>query len=204
MCGHNETLLPSNLADVLIHLHIPKMLRAGILFGTCGCSELAGGLGVNSSKSEQIRRQAGADCDLKWERAYTWVVESSGLKLKTKTDAIIKTVEPLGESRTLVVTITKNTTSQAGTYEIDFIGECSSIFSCVPSVAETRTRFANFVLAAELVLTRHYLTASPYQAIAALWLSSFAADSPAGVCKSVLSGAGRDRLVRLTSACVLS
>ena len=145
MCGHNETLLPSNLADVF-HLHIPKMLIAGVLFGTCGCSELAGGLG-NSSKSEQIRCQAGPDCDLKWKRAYTWVVESSGLKLKTKTDAIIKTEEPPGESRTLVVTITKNTTSQSGTYEIDFIGECSSIFSCVPSAGETRTRFANFVLA---------------------------------------------------------
>jgi hypothetical protein len=148
MCGsQRNSFTVKSRADVLIHLHIPKMLIAGVLFGTCSC-QLAGGLAVNSSKSEQIRCQAGPECDLKWERAYTWVVESSGLKLKTKTDAIIKTVEPPGESRTLVVTITKNTTSQSGTYEIDFIGECSSIFSCVPSVAETRTRFANFVLAA--------------------------------------------------------
>ena len=149
MHGHNKTLLPSDLADVLIHLHIPKVLIAGVLFGTCSCSGVAGGLGVNSSKSEQIRCQAGPDCDLKWQRAYTWVVESSGLKLKTKTDAVIKTVEPPGESRTLVVTITKNTTSQSGTYEIDFIGECSSIFSCDPSAAETRTRFTNFLLGAD-------------------------------------------------------
>jgi hypothetical protein len=52
------------------------------------------------------------------------------------------------ESRTLVVTITKNPTSQPGTYEIDFIGKCSSILSCIPSDAESRTRFANFVLTA--------------------------------------------------------
>ena len=149
MCGHNETLLPSNLADVLIRLHIPKMiLIAGVLFGTCSCSEVTGGLGVNSSKSEQIGCQAGPDCDLKRERAYTWVVESSGLKLKTRTDGLIKTVESPEESRTLVVTITKNPTSQPGTYEIDFIGECSSILSCIPSGAESRTRFTNFVLTA--------------------------------------------------------
>jgi hypothetical protein len=97
---------------------------------------------------QQVRCQAGPDCDLKWERAYTWVVESSGLKLKTRTDGLIKTAESPGESRTLVVTITKNPTSQPGTYEIDFIGKCSSIFSCIPSDAESRTRFANFVLTA--------------------------------------------------------
>jgi hypothetical protein len=77
------------------------------------------------------------------------VLESSGLKLRTKTDGPIKTVEPSGDSRTLVVIITKNPTSQSSIYEIDFIGKCSSALSCVPSVAESRTRFANFVLAAD-------------------------------------------------------
>jgi hypothetical protein len=101
------------------------------------------------SKSEQIRCQVGPDCDLKWERAYRWVVESSGLNLKTKTDGLIKTAESPGNDRTLVVTITKNLASQSGIYEIDFIGKCLSIWSCVPSAAESRTKFVNFVLAAE-------------------------------------------------------
>ena len=122
-------------------------LIAGVLFGACSCSELAGDLSV--SKPEQIRCQVGPDCDLKWERAYTWVVESSGLKLKTKTDGLIKTAESPGNDRTLVVTITKNPTSQSGIYEIDFIGKCLSIWSCTPSVAESRTSFANFVSAAD-------------------------------------------------------
>ena len=146
MCRRNETLLPSKLPDVLIQLHIPKLLIAGVLFfGTCGCSEIAGDFGA--SKPEQIRCQAGPDCDSKWERAYKWVVENSGLKLKTKTDGLIKT-ETGGEERTLVVTITKNPTPQSGTYEIDFIGRCPSLLSCVPSAQETRTKFANFVSAA--------------------------------------------------------
>ena len=120
-------------------------LIAVVLFGACSCSELAGDFGV--SKPEQISCQAGPDCDLKWERAYKWVVENSGLKLKTKTDGLIKT-EADGEDRTLVVTITKSPILQSGTYEIVFIGKCPSLLSCVPSAAESRTRFANFVSAA--------------------------------------------------------
>ena len=122
-------------------------LIAGVLFGACSSSEFAGDLSV--SKPEQIRCQVGPDCDLKWERAYTWVVESSGLKLKTKTDGLIKTAESPGNDRTLIVTITKNSTWQSGIYEIDFIGKCLSIWSCTPSVAESRTSFANFVSAAD-------------------------------------------------------
>jgi hypothetical protein len=78
--------------------------------------------------------------------ASTWVVESSGLQSKTKTDGLIKTAESPGNDRTLVVTITKNPTAQPGTYEIDFIGKCTSIWSSIPSDAESRTGFANFVL----------------------------------------------------------
>jgi hypothetical protein len=119
---------------------------AGVLFGVCSCSGLAGDSGV--SKPEQIRCQVGPDCDLKWERAYTWVVERSGLKLKTKADGFIKTAESPGNDRTLVVTITKNSGSQSGIYEIDFVGKCTSIWSCIPSEAESRTNFTNFVSAA--------------------------------------------------------
>jgi hypothetical protein len=132
-----------------LYLYRMRYLRVAfitsVLFGACSCSDLSGDSGV--SKSEQIRCQVGPDCDSKWERAYKWVVENSGLKLKTKTDGLIKT-ETGGEERTLVVTITKNPTPQSGTFEIDFIGKCPSLWSCVPSAAESRTRFANFVSAA--------------------------------------------------------
>jgi hypothetical protein len=126
--------------------YLRLLLIAGVLLGACSCSKVAGDL--EESKPEQIWCQAGPDCDLKWERAYRWVVESSGLKLKTKTDGLIKTAESPGDSRTLVVIITKNPSSQPGTYEINFIGKCTSIWSCIPSDAESRASFANFVSAA--------------------------------------------------------
>jgi hypothetical protein len=125
------------------------LLITGVLFSACGCSEGTHDLDVNLSKSDQIRCQAGPDCESKWERAYKWVLESSGLKLGTKTDGLIKTEEPPGASRTLVIIVSKNPTSHPSIYEINFIGKCSSILSCIPSVAESRTRFANFVLGAD-------------------------------------------------------
>ena len=127
--------------------YLRLLLIAGVLFGASSCSELSGDSGV--SKPEQIRCQVGPDCDLKWQRAYTWVVEGSGLKLKTKTDGLLKTEDSPRDDRTLVVTITKNPSSESGIYEIDFIGKCKSIWSCIPSDAESRTRFANFVTAAD-------------------------------------------------------
>jgi hypothetical protein len=75
------------------------------------------------------------------------VTESSGLKIQSKADSQIKTVQSRdSDSRTLVITITKNATSKPGIYEINFVGGCPSELSCVPPVAESRARFVNFVL----------------------------------------------------------
>ena len=75
------------------------------------------------------------------------MTESSGLKIQSKTDSQIKTVQsPDSDSRTLVVTITKNATSKPGIYEINFVGGCPSMLACVPPVAESKARFINFVL----------------------------------------------------------
>jgi hypothetical protein len=129
--------------------YLRLVLIAAVLFGACSCSKKGDDLDVSLSKPAQITCQAGRDCDLKWQKAYKWVIESSGLKLHTKTDGLIKTEESPKVSRTLVVTITKNPTSQSGTYEIYFIGGCSSALSCIPSVTESRASFANFVSAAD-------------------------------------------------------
>lgn len=146
LAGHDRGRAHNEGATGNLMQYLRLLLRAGVLFGACSCSELSGDLGV--SKPEQIRCQVGPDCDLKWEKANTWVVERSGLKLKTKTDGLIKTADSPGNDRTLVITITKNPSSQSGIYEIDFIGKCTSIWSCIPSDAESRASFANFVSAA--------------------------------------------------------
>jgi hypothetical protein len=123
-------------------------LMACALFGICRC---AGSVGpeYDLSKPHQIMCEAGPDCDAKWARANTWVTENSGLKIQTKTDSQIKTVQSTADSRILVVSITKNATSKPGVYEISFIGGCPSPLSCLPPIAESRAQFAKFVLAAQ-------------------------------------------------------
>ena len=120
-----------------------NLLMAWAFLGACSC---AGGDGPEAGLSH-LTCEAGPDCNTKWERANTWVTESSGLKIQSKADSLIKTVQsPDSDSRTLVVTITKNATSKPGIYEINFVGGCTSLLSCVPTVPESRARFVNFVL----------------------------------------------------------
>jgi hypothetical protein len=122
-------------------------------FGLAACVFLAvssctGGVGPEASLSQPpILCQTGSDCDTKWARANEWVTDISGLKIQNKSDAQIKTAQdPGNDSRTLVVTITKNATSKPGFYEISFVAGCPGILRCVPPTAETRTGFVAFVL----------------------------------------------------------
>ncbi len=136
-----------------------RVFRFGLTACVCfAVSSCAGGdrSGDASLSKPQILCQAGSDCDTKWARATAWVTENSGLKIQGESDAQIKTIQsPDYDSRTLVVTITKNATSKPGIYEISFVGGCPSPLSCVPSVehpgrdslhsfsiAEQHTRFA--------------------------------------------------------------
>jgi hypothetical protein len=120
-------------------------LMGCIFFGVSSCTR---GDGPEASLSTPpISCQAGSDCDTKWARANDWVTENSGLRIHSKSDAQIKTVQaPNNDSRTLVVTITKNATSKPGIFEISFVGGCPSVLSCVPPVTETRAAFVAFVL----------------------------------------------------------
>ncbi len=105
-------------------------------------SDLNGGLPGH----DKITCKAGFDCDLKWKMAAKWATESSGVKVQTTTDTVIKTAQSAQDSRILAFTITKNQTPQPDVYEIDFVGGCPSILSCMPPVSEARAAFAKSIL----------------------------------------------------------
>jgi len=117
------------------------------LFGAWSCSGGGGGGGLeaNLTKPPKVTCQAGSDCDGKWGRANKWVTESSGLKIQTTTDSLITTVQSKVDSRTLVLTVAKNPTSQPGVYEISVTAGCPSMFSCLPPTAEVGARLTNFI-----------------------------------------------------------
>ena len=127
-----------------------RVFRLGLMAcASLGLYNCAGGEGsgdASVSRPPKILCQAGPDCEAKWARANEWTAKS-GLQIASKSDTQIKTKVPAGyEHRMLVVTITKNTTSKPGTYEISFVAGCASQFSCEPPVAESRTGFTAFVL----------------------------------------------------------
>jgi len=124
-----------------------SLLIAWAFFGAASCAG-GGRPEAGLSKSTQLTCQAGPDCDAKWARANKCVTESLGLKIQSKAESQIKTVESRdSNSRVLVVTITKNATSKPGIYEISFVAGCPSQLSCLPPIDESRTRFIKFVLA---------------------------------------------------------
>jgi hypothetical protein len=90
----------------------------------------------------------GADCDAKWKRAATWLEANSTLKIKLRTPTVIQTADAAGSERTPAFTVTKVARGD-GRYEIAFNGGCAEAARCSPSIAESRARFAAFVLGEE-------------------------------------------------------
>src|SRR5690349_10464248 len=91
---------PSLVQRFPLRLKPLTMVLAGVLAGTCSCSELAG-LENSQPTADQIRCQAGPDCDAKWRMATKWATETSGLKIEKTMDTLIQTATSPQGSRTL-------------------------------------------------------------------------------------------------------
>jgi hypothetical protein len=95
-----------------------------------------------SAPIRPITCKAGADCDEKWSRAGAWISINAARKIETRTDQIIQTT---GHDTSPAFMVTKVATTP-GNYEINFAGDCANPFGCIPTVAQSRARFENFVL----------------------------------------------------------
>jgi hypothetical protein len=93
---------------------------------------------------QPITCNKGPDCDAKWSRAVSWVTTNSSYKVQTQTDSIIQTMGPLPDDPSPAYSVTKVATTPT-TYELTFNGGCDNIIGCIPTMAESRARFAAFV-----------------------------------------------------------
>jgi hypothetical protein len=109
------------------------------------CADLAGCITAaeQSAPIRPITCKAGADCDEKWSRAAAWISINAARKIERRTDEFIQTT---GHDTSPAFTVTKIATTP-GNYEINFAGDCDNPFGCIPTVAQSRARFENFVLA---------------------------------------------------------
>lgn len=93
-----------------------------------------------------INCKAGPDCDAKWSRAVSWIATNSGYKIRSQTADLIQTMGPTDSSPTAAFTVTKVATAP-GSFDITFAGGCDNVFGCIPTVAESRAAFADFIMA---------------------------------------------------------
>lgn len=108
--------------------------------------------GMSSTQRSQWTRDAGQnltcfkgpDCEVKWERALTWVKNNAEAPIKIANETIITTDYPYN-SKDAYFSITK-TENYPGSYTINFRANCSSVFGCSPSILELKASFANYVI----------------------------------------------------------
>jgi hypothetical protein len=87
---------------------------------------------------------SGADCDAKWNRAATWIAANSTFKIQVRTGTTLQTAGPVPSETTPAFTVTKVARGESR-FEITFNGGCGNPYRCVPSIAESRARFAQYV-----------------------------------------------------------
>jgi hypothetical protein len=97
-----------------------------------------------------ITCHVGADCQVKWTRASTWVAEHSKYKVETSTESLIQTSGPstFETDPSPAYKVTKIATGP-NEYAIEFAGGCDSIFTCSPTVPDAQADFTQTILAAD-------------------------------------------------------
>jgi hypothetical protein len=116
------------------------VLALGMLMAACASAQLQ-----QLIPPQPIICVSGPDCDAKWARAATWVATNSSLKIQFRTDTVVQTAAAVPSETTPAFTVTKVARGE-GRFEITFNGGCGNMYRCVPSIAESRARFTQFVL----------------------------------------------------------
>jgi hypothetical protein len=86
----------------------------------------------------------GADCDLKWSRAITWVSENAAYKIQTQTDSLIQTFGPIEYKTGLAITVNR-LMLKPGVYQIDARMGCANSIGCFPEPHAALRKFAAFL-----------------------------------------------------------
>jgi hypothetical protein len=125
------------------------MMRSACFYFFIGLAviPLAGCVSTAAQPEEPIPAitcKQGADCDLKWSRAITWVSENAAYKIQTQTDSLIQTFGPLDYQTGLAITVNR-LMLKPGVYEIDARMGCANSIGCFPEPHAALRKFAAFL-----------------------------------------------------------
>jgi hypothetical protein len=121
-------------------MRIAAVLALGLALTACASQE------AQLVPPQPIMCTSNADCRAKWARAVSWINANSTYKIQTLTDTVIQTTGPQGADPIPAFAVTKVARGE-GRYEITFNGDCGNRLRCEPTIAESRARFTEFVLA---------------------------------------------------------
>lgn len=88
------------------------------------------------------------DCDRMWAAANAWVSRNAGWKIQTASDNLIETFNPVGQSSSLAVRVTREPIGTGDSYRILIEAYCSNAWGvCDPDVDEAKLDFNSAVSA---------------------------------------------------------
>jgi hypothetical protein len=132
---------PQGLSSGQTQMRILVVLGAASVLAACSAAPRA----VPAPPPAPITCQTRADCEAKWSRAISWIVNNSELKIQTQSDLLIQTYNSIDASTSLAFTITRVATGEPGIYQITIAAGCANFIGCFPTPAEARASFAAFV-----------------------------------------------------------
>jgi hypothetical protein len=129
-----------------------NMIKKSLLAALCVLGIAAAGCSTQGQVNPDVMQVAttpltcsnGAECDLWWQRAQTWVESHSKYKIESATSSLIQTAGPDGGKRALAYQITR-TANPDGTATIGFAAHCDGSMGCKPNPWEAGADFKQFV-----------------------------------------------------------
>jgi hypothetical protein len=145
--------------DAMVQTHMKRSIEGGLivinkilLAALCVAGVAAAGCSTQGQVNPDVMQVAttpltcsdGAQCDLWWQRAQTWVQNHSTYKIESATRSLIQTAGPDGGKRALAYQITR-TANPDGTATIGFAAHCDGSMGCKPNPWEAGADFKEFV-----------------------------------------------------------
>ncbi len=100
---------------------------------------------IQANANRKVTCTKGADCDMKWGRAITWVTQNSQWKIQMQNDYVIQTYTPINQSAASGFLVNK-VPIDTENFEITMTSGCDNLLGCIPDATTLRAAFNNFLI----------------------------------------------------------
>jgi len=102
---------------------------------------------MEKDAAQKVTCTKGHDCEVKWDRAITWISQNSQWKIQTQNENMIQTDTAAGGSPASHFLVNKVLRGK-GLYEITMMSGCDNFIGCEPDATYLKASFNRFVVGA--------------------------------------------------------